>query len=86
MHIYLDRDQKKRLQARAKSNGTKMADEVGRAIDVYLSGISAEDLHLLDEGSREAERQLKEMTNDLDRVNGRLDASFAQLSCSRAKH
>jgi len=78
--IYLERDQKKRLQAMARANGTKVAEEVRRAVDAYLSGISPEDLRLLDEGIRKAERQLKEMAEDLDRVNARLDESFAQLS------
>ena len=83
--IYLERDQKKRLQAMAKAKGTKVAEEVRRAVDAYLSGISAEDLHLLDEGTRKAERHLKEMASDLDRINARLDESFAQLSVSRRK-
>ena len=83
--IYLERDQKKRLQAMAKANGTKVAEEVRRAVDAYLSGISAEDLHLLDEGTRKAERHLKEMASELDRINARLDESFAQLSASRRK-
>jgi hypothetical protein len=83
--IYLERDQKKRLQAKAKANGTKVAEEVRRAVDAYLSGISPEDLRLLDEGTRKAERQLKEMAEDLDRVNARLDESFAQLSGARRK-
>jgi predicted DNA-binding protein len=83
--IYLERDQKKRLQAMAEANGTKVAEEVRRAVDAYLSGISPEDLRLLDEGTRKAERQLKEMAEDLDRVNARLDESFAQLSGGRRK-
>jgi predicted DNA-binding protein len=83
--IYLERDQKKRLQAMARANGTKVAEEVRRAVDAYLSGISPEDLRLLDEGTRKAARQLKEMAEDLDRVNARLDESFAQLSGGRRK-
>ena len=83
--IYLERDQKKRLQAMARANGTKVAEEVRRAVDAYLSGIWPEDLRLLDEGIRKAERQLKEMAEDLDRVNARLDESFAQLSGARRK-
>ena len=84
--IYLDRDQTKRLRAKAKANGTKIAEEVRRAVELYLSGMSADDVRLLDKGTRTAERQLREMTNDLHRVNARLDESFAQLSGSRAKH
>ncbi|MEO9161504.1 MAG: hypothetical protein ABI349_03740 [Casimicrobiaceae bacterium] len=83
--IYLERGQKKRLQAKAKANGTKVAEEVRRAVDAYLSGISAEDLRLLDEGSRKAGRQLNEMVADLDRINARLDESFAQLSRSQRR-
>jgi predicted DNA-binding protein len=77
--IYLEREQKKRLQARAKANGTKVAEEVRRAIDAYLAGVSAEELKLLDIGTRRAERHLAEMADELDRVNAKLDAAFAQL-------
>jgi len=77
--IYLEREQKKRLQARAKANGTKVAEEVRRAIDAYLAGVSPEELKLLDIGTRRAERHLAEMAGELDRVNAKLDAAFAQL-------
>ena len=77
--IYLEREQKKRLQARAKANGTKVAEEVRRAIDAYLAGVSSEELKLLDIGTRRAERHLAEMAGELDRVNAKLDAAFAQL-------
>ena len=77
--IYLEREQKKRLQARAKANGTKVAEEVRRAIDAYLAGVSPEDLKLLDIGTHRAEKQLEEMAGELDRVNAKLDAAFAQL-------
>jgi len=50
--IYLAQDQKKALRAKAKANGTKVAEEVRRAVDAYLAGISAEDLQLLDAGTR----------------------------------
>ena len=50
-----------------------------RAVDAYLAGISPEDLRLLDEGTRKAERHLSEMADELDRVNGKLDAAFTEL-------
>ena len=78
--VYLGREQKKALQQRAKANGTKVAEEVRRAVDAYLAGISSAELTLLDEGTRKAARHLKEMAGDLDRINARLDAAFAQLS------
>ena len=78
--VYLEREQKKALQQRAKANGTKVAEEVRRAVDAYLAGISPDELRLLDEGTRKAERHLKEMAAELDRVNARLDAAIGQLS------
>jgi 2-methylisocitrate lyase-like PEP mutase family enzyme len=83
--VYLEAGQKKGLQAKAKANGTKVAEEVRRAVDAYLSGISSEDLGLLDEGTRKAQVQLVEMANELDRVNAALDAAFAQLSRTERK-
>jgi hypothetical protein len=83
--IYLEREQKKGLQAKAKANGTKVAEEVRRAVDAYLSGISPEDLRLLDEGTRKAERHLLEMAGELDRVNATLDAAHARLLRQRRK-
>ena len=78
--VYLEREQKKALQQRAKANGTKVAEEVQRAVDAYLAGISPDELRLLDDGTRKAERHLKEMAGELDRVNARLDEAFARLS------
>ena len=83
--IYLAQDQKKALRAKAKANGTKVAEEVRRAVDAYLAGISAEDLQLLDAGTRKAERNLVEMAADLDRLNAALDAAFVELNHSRRK-
>ncbi len=77
--VYLERGQKKALQARAKARGTKVAEEVRRAVDAYLAGVSPEDLALLDAGTRRAGRHLSEMVAELDRVNARLDAAFDVL-------
>lgn len=49
-------------------------------MDAYLAGISPEHLQLLDAATRTAERHLKEMVQELDLINGRLDRAFAQLS------
>jgi hypothetical protein len=83
--VYLEREQKRGLQAKAKANGTKVAEEVRRAVDAYLAGVSPEELTLLDEGSRKAERHLKEMSAELERINTSLDEAFAQLLRSRKK-
>jgi hypothetical protein len=83
--VYLEREQKRGLQAKAKANGTKVAEEVRRAVDAYLAGVSPEELTLLDEGSRKAERHLKEMSQELERINARLDEAFAKLSHTRKR-
>ena len=83
--VYLAREQKEALKARAKANGTKVAEEVRHAVDAYLVGISSEDLRMLDEGTRKAQRHLAEMAAELDRVNTSLDAAFAQLDRRRRK-
>ena len=77
--VYLEREQKKALQARAKARGTKVAEEVRRAVDAYLAGVSPEDLVLLDAGTRRAGRHLAEMAAELDRVNARLGAALDVL-------
>jgi hypothetical protein len=81
--IYLEPTQKKALQAKARAHGTKVAEEVRRAVDAYLAGISPDQLDLLDAATRTAERQLKEMVQELDLINERLDRAFAQLSPRR---
>ena len=83
--VYLEPSQKKALQAKARAHGTKLAEEVRRAVDAYLAGVSPEDLSLLDAGSRKAARHLAEMSDELDRINARLDATFATLSHARRK-
>lgn len=84
-HVYLGRDEKKALEQRAKENGTKVGEEVCRAVDFYL-GISPDVLRLLDEGTRKAEHRLKEMVQELDRVNAALDAAVTKLSRKQARH
>ena len=61
------------------ANGIKVAEEVRRAVDAYLAGISPEDLDLLDAGTRKTQRHLAEIAAELDRVNAKLDAAFGQL-------
>lgn len=81
--VYLEPSQKKALQAKARAHGTKLAEEVRRAVDTYLAGVSPEDLNLLDAGSRKAAEQLQEMSEELDGINARLDEAFATLSRAR---
>jgi hypothetical protein len=83
--VYLEPSQKKALQAKARAHGTKLAEEVRRAVDAYLAGVSPEELSLLDAGSRKAARHLAEMSEELERINVRLDEAFATVSRTRKR-
>ena len=78
--VYLEPAQKQGLEAKARAHGTKLAEEVRRAVDAYLAGVSPEELSLLDEGSRKAARHVTEMSEELERINDCLDEAFATLS------
>jgi hypothetical protein len=85
IQVYLEPEQKKALQARARAHGTKVAEEIRRAVDAYLAGVSPDELKLLDEGSRKAAGHLTEMAQELDRINARLDEAYADLLQHRRK-
>ena len=77
--VYLEPRQKAALQRKAKKMGTKIADEIRSAVDAYLTGATAEDLKLLDLAGREAGKHLDAMVEQLDSVNAKLDAVFAEM-------
>lgn len=77
--IYLDESQKTALQARAQANGVALAEEVRKAVDSYLAGVSSEELDMLDKASRFAETQLNAMATELAQTNKKLDNVFKQI-------
>ena len=83
--VYLEPAQKAGLQRKAKARGTKVAEEVRKAVDAYLAGVSAEELELLDAATAEAGKHLAAMAAELGRVNARLDSTFAELERLRAE-
>ena len=83
--IYLEPAQKKALQARAKARRTKLAEEVRRAVDAYLTGVTPDELSLLDGVTKEAERHLVAMARKLDATNRRLDELFVEMRKVRAR-
>jgi len=83
--VYLEPRQKAALQRRAKAKGTKVAEEIRKAIDAYLAGITAEELELLDAATRAAKVQLDEMAAELDGVNRRVDAALGEMDRLRAE-
>lgn len=82
--VYLDPRQKAALQRRARSRGTKMAEEVRNAVDAYLGGPGADEIMLLDAATLEARRHLDAMIADLDRMNANLDRTLHALDHLRA--
>jgi guanylate kinase len=83
--VYLEPRQKAALQRRAKARGTKVAEEIRKAVDAYLAGVTAEELELLDAATRAAKLDLDQMAADLERVNRRVDATLAEMDRVRAE-
>ncbi len=83
--VYLEPRQKAALQRRAKAKGTKVAEEIRKAVDAYLAGMTAEELELLDAATRAARVQLDEMAAELDGVNRRVDAALDEMDRIRAE-
>lgn len=77
MMIYVTDSQKRQLRRQAKTRGTSVATEVRSAIDTHLSGVSADELAVLDAATRQAERDIQEMVERLERTNKKLDAILA---------
>jgi Ribbon-helix-helix protein, copG family len=73
--VYLDRQQKKALAARAKKSGRKTSDLVREAVDALLLGVSTEELKQIDEATKRAEADIQEMVKILD-GNARQHRSF----------
>ena len=78
MMIYVTGAQKRQLQKRARARGTSVAAEVRSAIDTHLAGVDANELVLLDAATRQAERDIREMVERLERANRKLDAVLAE--------
>ena len=83
--VYLEPRQKAALQRRAKAKGTKVAEEIRKAVDAYLAGVTAEELELLDAATRTAKVQLDEMVAELEGVNRRVDAALDEMDRIRAE-
>ena len=85
-NIHLTPVQKKALQARAKKRNTNMSEEIRSAVDSYLSGVTPDELAMLDAATRAAEAMLVDMANTLDEINRKAAATFAELSALRGGH
>jgi len=84
IQVYLNSAQKKGLENLTKEKGTTVSHEIRRAVDVYLSGMTPEELELLDAFSREAEQGMQDMADRLDETNRKLDDVFEEMT--RIRH
>jgi len=82
--IHFKPSQKAALQARAKTNNTNVAEEVRRAVDAYLGGVTTEEVELLDQATRQAKELLLQMSQTLETTNAHLRDVFAQRDRLRA--
>ena len=82
-NFHLGRHQKQALKERAKAHGTNIAEEIRSAIEAYLSGVTPEELELLDVATKHAERTIAEMTQMLDEINDKARRVFDELEALR---
>jgi len=83
--IHLKPAQKKALQARAQANNTNVAEEVRRAVDAYLAGMTADEIALLDQATKQAQTLLAEMSKTLQATNAHLRKVFAERERLKAR-
>lgn len=82
-NFHLGRSQKQALRERAKANGSNLAEEIRHAVDAYLSGITPDELALLDAATRHAQTTLAEMSAMLEETNRKADRVFAEMERMR---
>ena len=82
--IHFKPAQKKALQARARANKTNVPEEVRRAVDAYLAGLTSDELALLDQATRQAATMLSQMSQTLRDTNTHLREVFAARDRLRA--
>jgi len=63
--VYLEPQQKKALAAQARQSGRKVSELMRDAVDTAIAGVTADDLRVLDEGTRRAQSNLKAMLAEL---------------------
>jgi len=84
-NVYLEPGQRRALKRRAEARGADLADEVRRAVDAYLVGLTAEGIDLIEGASRLVKRDLDEMIAELDSLNRRIDAALGRMDQIRAR-
>jgi Arc/MetJ-type ribon-helix-helix transcriptional regulator len=77
--VYLDAAQKKALAAKARKTGRNSSELVREAVDALLLGVNAAELKQLDEASKRAEADIRDMIAALDANAKRHKAFMAEI-------
>ncbi len=78
--VYLETTQLEALAAKAKASGRTSSELLREAVDALLLGVNPEELRQLDEASKRAEIDLKEMVKSLDANAKRHKAFMAEIT------
>ena len=66
--VYLTAEQKEGLARRARERKTKVAAEIRSAVDAYLTGVTQQELELLDAATRRAKEDIDAMLKDTAQI------------------
>jgi plasmid stability protein len=83
MMIYLEPEQKARLKRRASARGGSVSREIRTAIEQYLNGATPNEVEALDALSRQAEKDLADMRDDLGNIVEMIQDAVAEIEAIR---
>jgi hypothetical protein len=83
--VYLEPRQKSALSKKAKAAKVGVSEVIRDAVDAYLSGITVDELRLLDSGTKQAAAELDAMARQLKATNAKLDHAFRAIDSMHAK-
>lgn len=66
--VYLTAEQKEGLARRARERKTKVAAEIRSAVDAYLTGVTQQEIELLDAATRRAKEDIDAMLKDTEQI------------------
>ena len=84
MMIYLEPEQKARLKRRANAKGGSVSREIRAAIEQYLNGATPNEVEALDALSRQAEKDLADMRDDLGDIVEMIQGAVTEIEAIRA--
>lgn len=83
--VYLDPNQKAALSKKAKAAKVGVSEVIRDAVDAYLSGITVDELRLLDSATKQAGAELDAMAQQLKATNATVDNAFSTIATLQTK-